>query len=92
MAGVTGGRQGIVFVERTGEHVSPDHHHEMPSHQLHAPASPASSDSERSYAEIYSDDSYHSDGSEIADTWDPYRERVHCINGGYCFRGGSVVD
>ena len=72
MAGVTGGRQGIVFVD-PGERVSPDHH-EMSSHQLHASASPASSDSERSYAEIYSDDSYHSDGSEIADTWDPYRE------------------
>ena len=88
MAGVTGGRQGIVFVDRTVERESPDHH-EMSSHQLQAPASPASSDSERSYAEIYSDDSYHSDGSEIADTWDPYCEYQWRV---CCFRVSSVVD
>ena len=42
---------------------------------LQLPGSPVSSsgvESEGSYAEVYSDDSYHSDGDEIAEMWDPY--------------------
>lgn len=75
MAGVAG-RQGVVFMDRTMSDmdvdVSPDQADGELS--LQPPPSPGSSDSERSYAEIYSDESYHSDGSEIADTWDPYCE------------------
>ncbi len=50
----------------------------MTSHEqagLQRPGSPGSSsgvESEGSYAEVYSDDSYHSDGDEIAEMWDPY--------------------
>ena len=73
MAGVAN-RQGMVFVDDDDEDDSAP---VMTSyeHGLQRPGSPVSSsgvESEGSYAEVYSDDSYHSDGDEIAEMWDPY--------------------
>ena len=90
MAGVTS-RQGVVFVDSAGgggdalEQV--DREESTHYGTLQAPGSPVSSsgvESEGSYAEVYSDDSYHSDGDEIAEIWDPYRKLytivTHLVN------------
>ena len=73
MAGVAN-RQGMIFVDDDDDDDSAP---VMTSyeHGLQRPGSPVSSsgvESEGSYAEVYSDDSYHSDGDEIAEMWDPY--------------------
>ena len=75
MAGVatTPSRQGMVFVDDDDEEDSGLTSYGRDG--LQQPGSPASSsgvESEGSYAEVYSDDSYHSDGDEIAEMWDPY--------------------
>lgn len=81
MAGVAN-RQGMIFVddhddeEDSAPPVMTGSYHEHGSGGgLQRPGSPVSSsgvESEGSYAEVYSDDSYHSDGDEIAEIWDPY--------------------
>lgn len=78
MAGVAN-RQGMIFVDDDDDEA--DSAPVMTSSCEHGdglqrPGSPVSSsgvESEGSYAEVYSDDSYHSDGDEIAEMWDPYR-------------------
>ena len=81
MAGIAN-RQGMIFVDdHDDEEDSPppvmtgSYHEHGGGGGLQQPGSPVSSsgvESEGSYAEVYSDDSYHSDGDEIAEIWDPY--------------------
>lgn len=78
MAGLAS-RQGIVFVDNLGGGSSAleqvDGGASTRYEGLQQPGSPVSSsgvESEGSYAEVYSDDSYHSDGDDIAEMWDPY--------------------
>lgn len=85
MAGVAS-RQGAVFVDDDVEGG------EVRYDSLQQPGSPTSSsgvESEGSYAEVYSDDSYHSDGDEIAEIWDPYCTSILsqlCVGlGGECW-------
>lgn len=87
-----GGRRGVVFMDSAStttidrareddvDALVPDR---VETRQLQPqPVSPVSSsggDSEGSYADVYSDDgSYHSEGSEIAEMWDPYRKN-NCV-------------
>ena len=77
MAGVASRPQGMVFVDRVDDDDDSDTLDDVDAgvSSLHLPGSPVSSsgvESEGSYAEVYSDDSYHSDGDEIAEMWDPY--------------------
>lgn len=59
-------RHGMVFVDDSGEY-------DCLSGQPASPAASSGADSESDlYAEVYSDDSYHSDGEEFAEYWDPY--------------------
>jgi hypothetical protein len=81
MAGVAN-RQGMIFVDDHDDEedsapppVMTSYEHGVGGGGLQRPGSPVSSsgvESEGSYAEVYSDDSYHSDGDEIAEIWDPY--------------------
>jgi len=52
----------MVFVDSSGEYLG------------QSGRRPSSTDSEASYAEISSDDSYFSDGGDLAEYWDPYCE------------------
>lgn len=80
MAGIANRPQGMVFVDRDGADDDDDSDAlddvDTGVSSLQQPGSPVSSsgvESEGSYAEVYSDDSYHSEGDEIAEMWDPYR-------------------
>lgn len=73
MAGVASRPQRMLLVDDDDSDTLDDVDAGVSSLQL--PGSPVSSsgvESEGSYAEVYSDDSYHSDGDEIAEMWDPY--------------------
>lgn len=75
MAGGIANRQGMIFVDDDDEEDSAPGMTSYEHAGLQRPGSPVSSsgvESEGSYAEVYSDDSYHSDGDEIAEMWDPY--------------------
>lgn len=57
-------RRAMLFVDDTGEY---------PQYSTVGASGRRSSEaSEDSYAEISSDDSYYSEGDEIAEYWDPY--------------------
>ena len=74
MAGLAN-RQGMIFVDDDDDEADSAPGMTSYEHDLQRPGSPVSSsgvESEGSYAEVYSDDSYHSDGDEIAEIWDPY--------------------
>lgn len=58
---VSSNRHGILLVDRNGEYLSQTRRR-------------SSHDSEDSYAEVSSDDSYYSDSGDLAEYWDPYGE------------------
>ena len=70
----------MVFVDDDDEEDSGLTSYERSLQHPESPASSSGVESEGSYAEVYSDDSYHSDGDEIAEMWDPYRTFSYNLN------------